>query len=120
MNKNEIGTILCKAADAIKTYGLLKHSRHPFYGESGGCCALGAIEVALNGHNRWPDNKEDRSAERVPAVCRALAEAIEGPATDKNWALVTIADWNNAEERTQEEVVAKFQEAAQLQGVKCE
>lgn len=97
--------ILLKAAEGLRTKGFAKFERRTFEGKM---CALGAIDYAI------PSYENRYASDEHPAV-QALAQHVPPPRKENIWGSplsVSIADWNNAPERTAEEVIATFLAAA--------
>lgn len=97
-----VAQILRKAAEALRKKGHTKGTR---LNHAGQMCAIGAIEHVTNGN--YIDDSD--------AAVKALGEHVPQSPIERHtrnpisWA---IADWNNAPERTAEEVIATFEAAA--------
>jgi hypothetical protein len=87
--------ILLDAADLIETHGLCKDALH----EGGRYCAMGAIaraaEIPLCDAYIYPITQTRAAVKLLRQICSS-----------------SIADWNDAPERTAEDVVAALRAAA--------
>lgn len=103
VEKNSI--ILRKAAEGLRVLGFTKFIRHD---DKGRMCALGAIEHALGPHMSFlvaDDHLAVKAfAQHVPDISKQTWSG--------NPLSYCIAEWNNAPERTAEEVIATFLAAA--------
>lgn len=108
-SKAAVADILDKAADVIDRNG---HHKGYLYDETkadGGlllqCCpvdAVGAINIAVFGKPRWPaENHADSPLAQAAAL--ALEETVKQP----------VPGWNDAAERTQEDVITNLWETAE-------
>lgn len=108
-SKAALADILDKAADIIDRNG---HHKGYLYDETkadGGlllqCCpvdAVGAINIAVFGKPRWPaENHADSPLAQAAAL--ALEETVKQP----------VPGWNDAAERTQEDVITSLWETAE-------
>lgn len=108
MNKapSEIADILDKAADHIDKVGLFQGDLYDSYADPDKpvtecrVCAIGALNVALHGTPCFPLDRHETTAHDVADYVREQINGIE------------LAEWNDAEGRTQGEVTALFRQAA--------
>jgi hypothetical protein len=102
---DEVGQVLLKAADLIKERGLAKGTQRD---TDGSLCVHGAISVALFGEP-WKVGGDTEPEERLGA----FLASINAPLLRTHALAVIVCDyWNNAPERTQEEVIAALEAAA--------
>ena len=90
--------ILVKARNLLDREG---HAKHALRDETG-YCQLGARNMATFGTQRFVWGHPDRKA--FHAAKEALTDAVGVPSEE-------LVDWNNAPERTKEEVLAAFDRA---------
>lgn len=88
--------VLRKAADVIREQG---HCKGVYSTEDGRVCVYGAINTAA-GH--WPVFEGDDYV--VDTACRTLMRHLD----------YDVVYWNDAPERTAEEVIAALEKAAEL------
>lgn len=110
---NEFATVYLKAAEVIRTNG---HYKGAYWGrpETGvgieyaasecPVCAVGALSVAITG-------SPVPSVDEVDTVVVAFASRMFGPVNEAA-AVVRIAEWNDAEERTATDVITALENAA--------
>lgn len=98
---DEPSKLLLKAADLIEEHGLTKNCRQ--YGSA--MCVYGAIIYAHRGD--VDQNAFGPSLEAVRRLERIVGQAPES--WSEGWG---AANWNNAPERTSEEVVSKLRAVA--------
>lgn len=105
---DEVGHVLLEAADYMETHGHCKHTWRDL--KTGNVCALGAIGMSTWSNLTTTSQREaiKRLSENIPWVKGTYTHASERNPTPT----CKIADWNNAPERTSEEVLAKFREVA--------
>lgn len=101
--QNPVADLLLRGAYLIEKYG---HTKGELKNENGAMCFMGAL---VEGEPRseslqWPKVIEDAAEITVKAINLEL---------DNDY-ITTIVDWNNAPERTGEEVIAAMRLAAQL------
>jgi len=107
----ETAAILDKAADVIERNGLHKGTYASGALVGGGaftdkcCCARGAINMAANGNNPWETSEASELAH--DALCTYLG--ISGNVDQ------SVADWNDNEYRTAEQVITALRGAAQAE-----
>lgn len=107
----ETAAILDRAADVIERNGLHKGSfcamgpDLPKLLSNRACCARGAINFAANGEN--PQQTSDAGELAHDALCRHLG--ISGNVDQ------SVADWNDAPDRTAEQVIAALRGAARAE-----
>lgn len=100
MNTSEI---LNKAADIVEQRG---HSKGVYSDSTGRVCAVGAINAAILGTTKiehlpiWYSGLDTHAGRVLHSLVCA----------DEYW---SITDWNDAPERTKEEVVAALRQAAE-------
>lgn len=107
----ETAAILDKAADVVQENGLYKGafasgglgSGRPFSKKA--CCARGAINLAANDSTPWQTSEAGEAAH--DALCSYLG--ISGNVDQ------SVADWNDAEDRTAAEVIAALRGAAKAE-----
>lgn len=93
--------VLLKAADIIRRRGLAKFAQMD---ERGAVCIHGAIEIALNGRIKSPEEH----CEAGRRLCEYLADRGVADLRGQDGA----ATWNNELERTAEEVIAALEGCA--------
>lgn len=98
-----VSDVLLKAADLLEKHGLAKSTRIAF---DGSMCFLGALEKAQGYQNTWSDTPLTYAASEAVSKALGLPEPFPG---DYRHAVVR---WNNASERTVQEVVAAMRLAA--------
>lgn len=108
-SKTDVADILDKAADVIDRNG---HHKGYLYSEAKAddglllqACpvdAVGAINVAVFGKPRWPA-EDHPGGPLAQAAVLALQETVEQP----------VPGWNDAPERTQEDVITHLWETAE-------
>lgn len=113
--------VLRQAAQLLRDGHLVKDV---LYDNLGGYCIQGAIFKAATGrshgfpHDPWRDDKPEPETMNVIALALRRAEKAAGlkPNKANNKRVPTasnvLARWNNAEERTVEEVIAVLEKAA--------
>lgn len=100
-----IPQVLRRSAEVMKAKGYargIRHNVHDSRYKTGAVCALGAIEDALGIPNYalGPFNPV------TEALAEHIAEQYGKPTASR------VANWNNADDRTAEEVIATFLAAA--------
>ena len=89
--------LLLKAADALETFG---HCKYRLRDDQGRMCLVGALLFAKTGKSHFPDDKFVASSIiRVPFL--RIEKSVGEPVS-----------WNNAPERTAEEVIATLRRVA--------
>ena len=107
----ETAAVLDRAADIVEKNGLHKGTFASGALIGGGaftdkcCCARGAINMAANGNNPWETSEAGELAH--DALCKYLG--ISGRVDQ------SVADWNDDEDRTADEVLAALRGAAQAE-----
>lgn len=107
----ETAAVLDRAADIVGRNGLHKGSfcamgpDLPKMLSNRACCARGAINLAANGDN--PQQISDVGEEAHTALCAYLGIADEEDGS--------VADWNDDENTTAEQVIAALRGAAQAE-----
>ncbi|MGW3196242.1 DUF6197 family protein [Streptomyces sp. NPDC001118] len=109
----KLAEIYLKAADVIRTNGHYKGAFYG-YGESGvgitltpaesPVCTAGALSMAVEGN---PVPSRDDFNEVVIDFARRTRIAV-----DPTWPTIAVGDWNDAPERTADDVIAAFEQAA--------
>lgn len=95
LGDDPVAMVLNDAADLIEQRG---HAKRCLLGEDGSLCVIGAINMAANGHQNYTNASEVIGEEfAVRAGLKTLSHVI---------------GWNNADERTPEEVTARLRSAA--------
>ena len=94
-----VAKVLNKAADLVTERGLNQNGG--YYGVRGEVCTLGALRQAID-------------ILRIPSVSGFAEEAIyEQLATDLGEVAPSVTDWNDAPERTADDVVSLLRRAAE-------
>lgn len=105
---DEASRVLLKAADVMEQYDFAQHSREvPWNTPTGKHCVLGAIDRA-SGHEPL-----DADAFKKPVwheAVRRLAAVLPRNGYDSDAG--HCANWNNAQERIKDEVIAKLRAVA--------
>lgn len=104
----EVADVLDRAVAHIESVGWFQGDLYDFYTDprrpSDECrvCAIGALNVALHGTPRFPLERQPDGldAHDVADIVKRLIDDID------------LADWNDAQGRTQDEVTALLREAA--------
>lgn len=99
--------LLRKAADIIHEGGL---SKGLFSTDDGRHCTVGALLEAAYGETVWEEGRPDTSNPIVYEGAQALAQVV---APGNLATLLPIYNWNDALERTAEDVIDAFEQAAQ-------
>ena len=99
---NPVADVLMKAADLLVKYGHVKFIRGDFFV---GMCALGALQAAQGEANHGWDTALTLQASR------AVMDMLAVP-SDMHYPHAALANWNNKPERTGQEVIDAFREAA--------
>jgi len=100
--------VLDAAADAIDKYG---HAKHALGDKWFGMCAQGAMLFACYGRAQWPKGMRfTATGERLlaPELHRAMRALQESHRAQIRY----TSDWNNAPERTQDEVTSTMRAVA--------
>lgn len=112
---NPVADVLLKAADLLEKYGHVKLTRGNIHT---GMCFLGALEVA-QGHPEGydflgaegPDTEITIAASH--AVAKSLGLKVKSHESHHEWAAGrAMANWNNAPERTGQEVIDAMRNTA--------
>lgn len=115
---SEIGNVLLKAADLLEEYGHIKYIRRDM---SGSMCFLGALQEA---QGILVTTGEDTPL--TIAASAAVVKFLDLKPTNKTarmyighdyYHAVLMAEWNNAEERTGQEVIDAMRQTAETQRV---
>lgn len=93
--QSKVAKILNGAADYIEKYG---HCKGHFQDGTGACCTLGAMRLQTEYRISWAWGE---------GSVAAFSKHIKN-----GWGEAGIANWNDAPERTKEEVIAALREAA--------
>lgn len=110
----QVKELLLKAADHINEVGLHKGNFFEDYDRmnTGPCCTRGAFEVAA-GYRQAEDYGVIQAAlQRIDGARRALAAHLGLELNERD---EPVAAWNDAPERTKEEVVAALRACAAAQ-----
>jgi hypothetical protein len=113
-SNNPVSRLLSRAADLMEQFGLAKFVRKD---SNGSMCYLGALEEA-NGGMFSADVYNPLVVEASKRIQKALDltpagyRGYHGPETV--YPVVAVVDWNNAPERTKEEVVEAMRQAAKV------
>lgn len=103
---DEATKLLLKAADVLERHGLAKGIRCDGLGSH---CVLGAIDVAA-GYDPDFGEGDDEKSDAWKSAVRRLSDALPLMShLGSNW---NAAEWNNAPERSQFEVVSKLRAVA--------
>lgn len=114
---SEIGNVLLKAADLLEKHGHTKYIRRNM---DGSMCFLGAVQEAQGMFTTVEDTP------LTIAASEAVTKFLDLKPTNRTTRLyvghdyyyaVLVADWNNAEERTAEEVINIMRQVAETQKV---
>lgn len=99
---NPVADVLLRAADLLETHGHTKGTR---VDRRGRMCFLGALEVA-QGH-QYGYVPGERDGEVTVEAARVVAETLglKPRINDANDPRGCVVDWNNATERTGQEVI---------------
>lgn len=108
------GRVLLKAADLIRERG---HAKEVFENGAGNLCLHGAINKAVTGNPYYMSGDDPIWVEATERVAGMLFERVYPGAESRaftdfsgHWA----SRWNNAPERSADEVIAALTEAAYL------
>jgi hypothetical protein len=109
-----LAEIYLKAAEVIRTNG---HYKGAYFGLTEGCvgielsanerpvCVAGALSVVIYGHPQpWEDSDFDKAA--ADFASRTLTTFDEGNP------VASLADWNDSDRRTADDVIAALEQAA--------
>lgn len=99
--------ILLGAADYIEKHGWRQGGFGAWGGRLGPCCAAGAIGVMTTGEGVGACALGTAAKRQLAAM---VTQRQDVPLAE---CVPVIADWNDAPERTKDEVVAKLREAAE-------
>lgn len=102
-----VSETLTAAADHLEAHDLHKGSLTD--GE-GNVCALGAIRAAVTGPNLLDFMENSDECERFDGAANALGEVLDLPRAG-------IPKWNDAPERTKEDVVRALRDTADLESL---
>jgi hypothetical protein len=97
-----------KAAEVIEERG---HAKDAFESETGAVCAVGALRIAAGYGAEPPLGEGDIFASEPLAAVKFLSPRIYSNTTDED-PVERIADWNDAWDRTEAEVIEALRDAA--------
>jgi len=98
------GELVMKAAGLIRKYGTAKGTMED---ERGGLCIYGALYKAMTG-NAWMGPDSEHSLSTFHEAERMIATRLGVPEGN------SICLWNNAPERTADEIVTMMEQAAKV------
>ncbi|MEU0783450.1 hypothetical protein ABZ341_17990 [Streptomyces sp. NPDC006173] len=117
----KLAEIYLKAAEVIRTNGHYKGAYFEPSPESGvgitpspsecAVCIAGALSIAISG-DPIPDRDFGPNRRQYDAIAGRLADLMNIEGDPKLEPVGRLAGWNDAEERTADDVVAAFQQAA--------
>lgn len=119
-----IPDVLDRAAKVVQTRGLCKGTLSvpaevgsgPDWTPDAAVCTVGAIHVALTGEPTWPEWNESPLQPLASEAYLALAQYLK-LSYRRGRVDLLVGDWNDAPERTQDEVVSTMRAcAASLRG----
>lgn len=103
----ELAPLFRKAAEVIEQRG---HAKDMFESETGAVCAVGALRIAAGYYAEPPVEGGIFASEPLAAV-KFLSSRIYSNTTDED-PVERIADWNDAWDRTEAEVIEALHDAA--------
>ena len=101
---NPVADVLMKAADLLEKHGHIKFLRG---NTVEGMCALGALQEAQGEPNLGWDTELTLQASRI-------VTGMLGVSYPMGYPHAALADWNNRPERTGQEVIDAFRQAAKV------
>lgn len=103
---NPVADTLMKAADLLEKYG---HAKHVRVDADGSMCFLGALNAAQGQHSPMgPDTPLTHLASEATAKVLGLEHRHDGVEDYRH----AVANWNNAPERTDKQVINAMRKAA--------